>query len=216
MHASTTPSHLPSSKPSTTDTSEGGGGSRPNAHDATSQGHQSPQWATWTKFGRALAPHNHGLPQAQLRHYITGPASTSTITWPMPPKNRKRTHQPRFHDNTYHQRCHLQRSDRPIPHHLQPSEPPSFGPQGARRYLLFRRYPHGSPRHRGSCAHETQPTQHLGIPRLQSLVSFPFAQPLPLHLGFNGQHWWQAHHRHIPILPPCHPGPKHHGHRQDP
>jgi len=56
--------------------------------------------------------------------------------------------------------------------------------------LLFRCYAHGAPQHGGSCAHETQPTQHLGIPCLKSLVSFPFAQPLPLHPSFNGRHWW--------------------------
>ena len=56
-------------------------------------------------------------------------------------------------------------------------------------------------------------TWGYGIPRLQSLVSFPFAQPLPLHPSFNGRHRRRSHHRHIPVLPPHHPGPRHHGHR---
>ncbi len=76
-------------------------------------------------LGPSLAGHSLHTTMDSHKHNsgtITGPASTSTITWPMPPKNHKRTHQPRFHDNTYHQRCHLQRSDRPIPHHLQPGQ----------------------------------------------------------------------------------------------
>ena len=74
MRASTTPSHLPSSKPLTADTSKDSEASCPNAHDATSQDPPSRQWATWTKFGRALAPRNHRLQPTQpfpRRHYLT-------------------------------------------------------------------------------------------------------------------------------------------------
>jgi hypothetical protein len=92
-------------------------------------------------------------------------------------------------------------------------EPPPISQQSTRRLLLFRRYPNGSPRHRSPRSHETQLTQQMGTPRIESLVSFPFNKPLPLHPNFNGQHRWLTHHRHIPILPPCHPSPHHHGHR---
>ncbi len=76
--------------------------------------------------------------------------------------------------------------------------------------------PHGSHWHRGSRPHEAQSTQHVGIPRLQSLVSFPLSKPLPLHPGVDGQHRWRAHHRHLQVQSPFHPGPQDHGHQQDP
>ena len=86
-----TPSHLPSSKPSTADTRKDGAAPLPNARDATSQDPPSHQWATWTKFGKALAPHNQEfqpMPPFPRRHYLTCPTYTSMITRPAPPKNR--------------------------------------------------------------------------------------------------------------------------------
>jgi hypothetical protein len=65
--------------------------SLPNARNATSWDPPSHQWATWTKFRKALAPRNHELqstPPFPCQHYLPGPTATLTITWSTPPKNR--------------------------------------------------------------------------------------------------------------------------------
>jgi hypothetical protein len=67
---------------------------------------------------------------------------------------------------------------------------PPIGPPGAQRLLLFQRYPYGPTRHGSPCSHETQPTQHMGIPRIKSKEITPLRYyGLRVYQDANGRGW---------------------------
>jgi hypothetical protein len=74
-----------------------------------------------------------------------------------------------------------------------------LGTQSAQGVVLFQHHTHGSPRHRGSRAHETKLMMHVGLSCIQGMVLIACHESLSLHLSPHGQHRWQEDHRHIPF-----------------
>jgi hypothetical protein len=87
------------------------------------------------------------------------------------------------------------------------SKSPPLGTRSTRGVVLFQCHTHGSPRHRGSCAHETKLTMHVGLSCIQGMVLIACRESLSLHLSPHGQHRWQEDHQHIPFQASYHPSP---------